>query len=338
MKSIDEDIKTGQFQNVYLLYGSENYLKQQYKQKLKNALVQPDETMNYSRYEGKDIPLPAVIDAAETMPFFAQRRLILLEDSGFFKNSCEQLAEYLPQMPESTVMVFSESEVDKRGKMYKAVRKLGRAVEFSEQKEAVLTRWILGRLKKENKKITQSVLQLFLAKTGTDMGNIDKELEKLFCYTMKKEVIEEADVNAVCTPQVQNQIFEMVHAIGRRDRERALSLYYDLMALREPPMRILYLINRQFRILLELKSMKKAGLDAGTMAAKAGIPPFAVNRSLGQAASFSAEELKQALEDGAEYETDIKTGKLADQMAVELLIIKYSTKPEKKASFLEKRG
>lgn len=158
------------------------------------------------------------------------------------------------------------------------------------------------------------------------MGNIDKELEKLLCYTLDKEVIEAVDVEAICTEQVSNQIFEMVNAIGKREQKRALALYYDLLALKEAPMRILYLINRQFRILLNLTSMQKAGLDAKTMASKAGIPPFAVKRSLEQASRFSQKELVQALEDGAALETDSKSGRMIDQMAVEILIVKYAGK------------
>lgn len=329
MKTIDEDIKTGQFKNVYLLYGTEDYLKQQYKRKLKQALSKPDDTMNVTCREGAHINPLELIDLAETMPFFADYRLIVVEDSGFFESSCDELASYLPELPSSTVMLFVESKIDKRSKMYKAASKSGSAIEFGEQKESLLTRWILGRLKKENKKITQSVLQLFLSKTGTDMNIIDKELEKLLCYTLHKEVIEAADVEAICTEQVSNRIFDMVNAIGKRDQKQALSLYYDLLSLKEPPMRILYLIIRQFRILLDLKSMNQKGLDAKTMASKASIPPFAVRRSLDQAASFSEKELRQALNDGAELETAIKTGKMTDQIAAELLIIRYSSRNDR---------
>lgn len=324
MKTIDEDIKSGKFKRVYLLYGEEDYLKQQYKRKLKAALVPPDDTMNFAFFEGKGIPPQELTALADTMPFFAEHRLILVENSGFFKNKCEELAVYLPEMPESACFVFAESEVDRRGKLYKAAAKIGRTVEFKTQKEDVLTKWILGRLKKEKKNITKPVLQLFLTKTGTDMGNIDRELEKLLCYTLEKPVIEAADVEAVCTRQAENQIFEMVNAIGRREQKRALSLYYDLLSLKEPPMRILYLISRQFRILLELKSMRGKNLDNSAMASKAGIPPFTVKRSLQQAETFTLPQLRQALEDGVELETDIKTGRISDQLAVELLIVKYT--------------
>ena len=198
MKAIDEDIKNGQLKKVYLLYGEEAYLKHQYKRKLKAAAVTKDDTMNISSFEGKEINPKAVIDLAETLPFFAERRLILIENRGFFKNACEELACYLSDMPDSTCMVFVEDDVDKRSKMYKAVAKNGTVVEFKKQTDEILVRWILGRLKKENRKITNPVMQLFLTKTGTDMENIDKELEKLICYTMGRDVIEASDVEAVC--------------------------------------------------------------------------------------------------------------------------------------------
>ena len=82
MKTIDEDIKSGQFKKIYLLYGDEAYLKKQYKDKLKKALVQPDDTMNFTAYEGKDTNPKEVIDLSETLPFFAERRVILIENSG----------------------------------------------------------------------------------------------------------------------------------------------------------------------------------------------------------------------------------------------------------------
>ena len=228
MKTIDEDIRNGQFQSVYLLCGEEAYLKKQYKDKLKRAMADPDDSMNFSAYEGKGINPKEVIDLAETLPFFADRRVILIENSGFFKNSCEELAEYMPQIPETTHFIFVEDEIDKRSKLYKAVKNAGKIVEFTSQTEELLTRWVLTRIKKEGKNITGSVMQLFLNKVGNDMGNIDRELEKLLCYCMEKEVIEAADVEAVTTEQTTNKVFDMVNAIAEHNQRKALDLYYDL--------------------------------------------------------------------------------------------------------------
>lgn len=325
MKTIDEDIKTGQFKQIYLLYGEEAYLKKQYKDKLKTALISPDDNMNFSAYEGKDINPKEIIDLAETLPFFADRRVILIENSGFFKGACDELADYLPQVPESTNFIFVEEEVDKRSRLFKAAKN-GKAVEFTTQSEELITRWILSRLKKEGKNITGNVMQLFLSKTGTDMGNIDRELEKLICYTLDKDIIEAEDVEAITTEQTTNKIFDMVNAIAEHDQKKALDLYYDLLTLKEPPMRIMYLISRQFQILLNVKDLTSKGFDNNTIAQKAGIPPFAVRRNQSQAKGFSLGQLKQAIADGVEFEEFVKTGRMNDQMAVELFIMKYSKK------------
>lgn len=324
MKTIDEDIKTGQLKTAYLLYGPEAYLRRQYRDKLKHAMAAPDDNMNFAAFEGKETDVEAVIELAETLPFFAEQRVILIENSGFFKNSCERLAEYLPKTPATTHFIFVEDEIDKRSKCYKAVQKTGKVVEFATQTEELLTRWILSRLKKEGKNITGSVMQLFLSKTGTDMGNIDRELEKLICYTMGRPVIEAADVEAIATEQTQNKIFEMVNAIAEHNQRKALDLYYDLLTLKEPSMRIMYLISRQFQILLNVKDMSARGMDQASMAKIAGIPPFAVRRNVSQAKGFSMEQLKQALRDGVDLEEAVKNGRMNDQMAVEIFLMKYS--------------
>lgn len=324
MKTIDNDIKMGQLKNVYLLYGTEDYLKRQYRDKLKHALVEPDDTMNFSAYEGKDINPKELIDLSETLPFFKEKRMILVENSGFFKNSCDDLAEYMSQVPESTCFVFVEEEVDKRSKLFKAASRAGSAVEFETPKEDMLVRWILGRIQREGKKITQSVMQLFLSKTGSDMENIDKELEKLICYTLDKAEISAADVEAICTGQTENKIFEMIDAISAKNQKKALDLYYDLLALKEAPMRILFLIARQFQNLLLIKSMSAKGYPAVSIAKTAGMPSFAVQKNLRQAGAFKINQLKEAIEDCGQAEEDVKMGRMADQLAVELLIVKYS--------------
>lgn len=326
MKTIDEDIKTGQIKRIYLLYGEEAYLKKQYRDKLKAAVVQPDDTMNFSAFEGKDINTKELIDLSETMPFFCDRRLILVENSGFFKNANEELVEYIGEIPESTCFVFVESEVDKRSKAYKAAAKAGSAVEFVTPREDMLVRWVWGKIQRENKKITQSVLQFFLTKTGNDMENINKELEKLLCYTLEKDEITAADIEAICIGQTENKIFDMINAISARNQKEALSLYYDLLSLKEAPMRILYLIARQFQNLLLIKSMSAKGYPAASIAKSAGMPSFAVQKNIRQAGAFSVEQLKQAIEDCGQAEEDVKMGRMADQLAVELLIVKYSSK------------
>ena len=229
MQRLTQDIKSGQFNQIYRLYGAEAYLRKQYRDRLKNAII-GDDNMNYHYYEGKDISIGEVIDQAETLPFFAERRLIILENSGFFKSGGEQLAEYLSAPSDTTFFLFVETEVDKRSRLYKAASSKGCAVEFAIQDENTLKKWILGMVKKENKRISESALNFLLEKTGTDMENIRKETEKLFCYCMDKEAITEADIEEICTKRIGNHIFDMVSAIADKKQKQALELYYELLA------------------------------------------------------------------------------------------------------------
>ncbi len=321
MQRINDDIKQGKFKQVYLLHGEERYLRKQYTDRLRKAMCGEDDQMNTHFYEGKNIPVGEIIDLAETLPFLAERRVIFISNSGLFKSGGEKMAEYLSAPNETTYFVFTESEVDKRSKLYKAVNSMGLVVDFAVQDENTLKRWIAGILNREGKKITENTVQLLLTKTGTDMENIQMELEKLICYCMDREVITNEDVEAICTNRVSNHIFDMINAIADKQQQKALQLYYDLLALKEPPMRILFLIARQCNMLLQVKEMKARGHDNKTIGSKIGVPPFIAGKYVTQAARFKTSVLKIAVRQCVEAEEAVKSGRMNDMMSVEILIV-----------------
>lgn len=328
MKDLQKDIQTGNWQRVYLLFGEEDYLRQQYRHRLLDALCPEEDTMNYSMFSGKDINPAEIIDLAETVPFFANYRVIYVEDSGFFKNKCEKLLEYLSGLPEYLVLIFNEREVDKRSRMYKAVTKNGHAAEFKKQTESTLTRWILTQLKQEKKKITQQDMELFLSRAGTDMSRIHTELEKLMAYCADDEIITREAILAITTEKTENQIFEMVKAITERRQKQALDMYYDLLELKEPPMRILFLIARQYNILLQVRELLQQHLGTDEIAAKLGLQSFIVRKTMPVARKYSTRQLRKAVETMVAMEEDVKNGRISDTLSVELLIVRYSSEPK----------
>lgn len=321
MQVLNQDMKERTFKPVYLLFGEEAYLKTSYKNRLKNAII-GDDTMNYSSFEGKGLDLEEVIRLADTMPFFTEHRLILVENSGFFKNAADKLVEYLPMMPDTTCLLFVESEVDKRSRLYKKVKDLGYAAEMSRQSTAQLAKWAGTILAKEGKKITARTMDVFLSMTGDDMENIRMELEKLISYTMGRDVITEADIEAVCTVRVTSKIFDMVAAIVNRNPRKAMDLYEDLLTLKEPPMRILFLIARQFNQLLQVKELMGQGMDRSAIASRLKLQPFVVGKVMPQAKQFSGEQILSYVKFCVDTEEAVKSGRLQDRLAVELLITK----------------
>lgn len=324
MQQLIQDLKNQTYKPMYLLYGEEDYLRKQYRDKLKEALVSPDDTMNYHYYEGKDINVGEIIDLAETMPFLADKRVIILENSGLCKSGGDMLAEYLKQPAESVVIILVETQTDKRSRLFKVIKEQGRACEFVAQNEQTLKRWIASLAKQDGKRISEATAEFFLEKTGTDMANIRTEWEKLVCFAMDKEIIEPADIEAVCTQRVSNRIFDMVAAIAEKRQKEALDMYHDLLTLKEPPMGILALIARQFNLMLQVKELQQKGMGGRQIADKVGLAPFIVQKYERQASRFKMRELKDALSACVEADEAVKLGRLNDVLSIELLIIEQS--------------
>ena len=323
MKTIKEHIRTNQYKPVYLLYGAEDYLKKLYQNKLKEAILSSSDEMNYSYFEGKGIEIEKIVDSAQTLPFFADYRLITIKNSGLFKSQ-NDLADYIKTFPDTTIIVFVEQEVDKRNRLFKLVKEIGVISEMAEMDEKNLKLWIASNLQKAGKKITEQTISFLLNYSGTNMNILKNEVEKLISFAMDREVITIEDVEEVCTVQITGKIFQMIDAIGNGNQNQALDLYYDLLSLREKPLSILFLITRHFNILLQVKDLLKGGFDNSSIAKKVSIPPFTVNKYMTQSKNFSNSRLKEALESCATIEEQIKTGRLNETMGVELLIVTYS--------------
>ncbi len=319
MKNIKEDIKTGQFKRIYLLCGTEEYLKRLYKNKLKEAVLGDSDAMNLAEYAGKGLDEKEVQSFADTMPFFADYHLLMLENTGWFKNATD-FADYVPEIPDTAVLVFTETEVDKRSRMYKAVKEHGYICEMNGMTEQELKLWVASTLKREGRQVTEATVMFLLEQAGTDMAKLQNEMEKLICYTMGRDTVTVEDIRAVCTEQLTGKIFAMTEAMAQGRKKQALQMYFDLIALQEKPLGILYMIQRQFHFLLIVKEMKQNRADKNSIASAIGVPPFAVQKYMGQADRFRKEELARLLEYSLQLEEDVKTGRLKEQLAVELLL------------------
>lgn len=325
MKTLTADIKNRTFKNAYLICGEEEYLKLNYKNQLIKAITD-DNTMNLALYEGKNIDINDAIDNAETSPFFAEHRLIVMESTGLFKSGGEQLAEYMSKIPKTTIFLFVEDNVDKRSKMYKAVKANGYICEINRQTERDLEIWAARIFASAGKKITKANMAYFISNVGTDMEVLSNEIEKLISYDLNKEVISKEDIDAVSIKQLSVRIFDMVDAISVKNQKKTLDCYYELIEEKEPPMRILFMIARQFNLILQAKDLSARGMGKDQVANIMGVQGFIVSKSINQSRNFSVIELKNALADCVTTEESIKKGIMDENIGVEMLLIKYSKK------------
>lgn len=324
MNRINQDIKNNEFQQFYLLMGDEGYLKKQYKEKLSKAMIDVEDSMNYHYEEGNNPNLSNIYELGETLPFFSDRRVLVLENTGVFKKAVDGIEEHFERFPESTCVIMVEEEVDKRNRLYKWFTKNGYVVEMQMPDEKMLVSWVKKLCADEQKTIDDTAIFYLIEHMGTEMFLLKNELEKLFSYCYNQSHITISDINEVCLDEAEDKMFDMLDAIGSRNQKKALQLYRDLLELRKPAMQILTLLNRHFNILMQLSAMK--GKDNKTIASVCGIPPFTVKKYVNQASVYSYAELRVMLERCQQTDQDIKTGVIKDTVGVELLIVEFSGK------------
>ena len=324
MKKLKKDIADRAFEPAYLIWGPEAYLRRQAKKALQKALTGGDD-MNYTYREGR-IDLSEIRDIAQTVPFFAERRLIVLENTGLVKKGGEELAALIPELPPETVLVMVEEEADKRSKLYKAFERNGYVAECAFLSEAEMRRSAAALFRQEGRQITPDALDLLLERCGDELENLMTEKDKLLAYTLDKKQVTQEDVEAITSVNIQGRIFDMIDAVLLGRPREAYLLYEDLRTLREPPARILYLITQQVQRILSVKELDARGLSAAAIAEELGIRSFAVGKYARQARAFSFREWERRLERCADLDYAVKSGNLKDDMAVELALVELSSR------------
>ena len=247
-----------------------------------------------------------------------------MADTGFCKAGREQLAAYLDESPDTTIIIMVESAVDKRSKLFKSFTSNGRAIDFMIQPPETLRKWILGRVKKEGKNIDVRALDEILERTGTDMTTISVELEKLFSYTIEKPSISLADVDEIITVSTSAKVFDMIAAMADKKQSQALAMYQELLANKETPFGILALITRQFNMMLQVWELKEDRYPSKKIAEMIGIPPFVEQKYEAQIRKYSYEQLRSAINACAVADESVKIKGMNPVLSVELLIIEYS--------------
>lgn len=374
MKELREDIRQKTFRRVYLLYGEEEYLVQQYRRELIRAVCGDDDTMNLNIHRDDRLDWDAVQDEILSMPFFAEHRMVVLDDTKLFRSgrkggnaSGEEygeedegtgsgsigegipgkddgalsaaIAAFLPKIPETTVVLFTERadekkpggqkgkvSVDKRGKLFKAVGKCGLAVEFSSPDVQMLRKWVLGKLGAEKIRITNETLDTFLSMTGTDMSHISTETEKLISYAGGGGVVRTEDVEALTSEILEGKIFRMLDLISQHDLKGALKLYDDLLRLKEPVIKILIMLMRQFDQLMLVRTILDDGGSTGRVMEVLGMSQWQADKALRQARGFSLASLREAVEECARMQESAQSGKIDMRLGLELLILKAGSR------------
>lgn len=338
MGNVTNDIKNGQLKHAYLLFGEEGYLRNLNKNRLIEALGVSKDDMNFDSFKDKTTP-EAIAESVLSVPFFSDKRVIVVKDSGLAAASAEPLAKALKQIPDTTYIIFDEKKIDKKCGVYKAIDAMGGTVECNMPSERDLSLWIGNIVKKAGKVMTKGAWDTFYESTCSNKNDPDKkdmeymefmsnELEKVLAYCLDKKEITEEDIRAICSPTFQNHIFELIDAIGKKNKGEVLRLYEELLSGKKvQASQIFAMVVKQFQLMLSLHALLDKGYNSNTAASELKRPPFVIQKMIksGVLNHFPPEVILELLNDANATQLDIRNGKLTDRVGLELLMLKYAS-------------
>lgn len=326
-----ENIK--QIAPAYLLFGDDEWLKKKNFEQIKKQVLQtPDDMMNFMSFEGKDVLVSDVIDAGETMPFFAERKLISVKNSHLFKSGrkdeTEKLLVWLKDLPEYSILVCNEVEIDKRNTLYKYFQKNLKMIDCNCPKEEELLPLVTQLALDKGLQIARKELQYFVVNMPANMSYIIQELEKLKTYCQDRVVSKEM-IDTICVFSLEQRVFGLLKEIGMKRVDQALMMYKKLIESKESPILILSLIARQYRMMLQAKYLMRTQ-SAKQIAATLGMPYFAVGELIEQSKLYSFKQLESILALCLEQDIAIKTGQMDQIYSIEYLMMQcmYMTEVE----------
>jgi len=341
-KEFSKNIKDNNLKLVYLLHGEEHYLIDRSLTQIYEKYVNPDyEEFNHIVIDADTETADSLFNALETLPFFDDRKIIIIKNAPYFKaqgsplseNETERLIQYLENPYASNCVIFvTEAKLDKRKKVTKAIQKKGMLIDMKKLDNRDLERWITKKIKVANKEILSSELRYLVEVLGylekhsdKTLYDIDNELKKLTSILGDKSKIERKDIDAVIEKPVENNIFLLVDATAEKNGDKAFQVLHQLLLSGEAEIKILFMITRHFKLLNRVKVMVGMGYTTMAIAPEISLPQFIAKKYVQQASKFSLKRIQYILKTCTEYDRRIKTGKMTSDIAIEVLMTEISS-------------
>lgn len=323
---IDIEIKNDINKKVYLLFGDENYLVKKYKNKIIDKLMPRSELLIY---DGEKTSASNIIDACEVISFNGEKRIVLVTDSNLLykgkSHDIDMLTSFINDDFSDYVIIFVESKVDKRSKLYKSINKNGFVQEFNLLKNIDISKFIINEVKKLGSNISNDNARYLSIILHNNLENVLSEVEKLCSYKIN-DTITKSDIDLICSKSLEIRVFELVDKIGQKNAKIAIQIFNNMILTKESPLMILTMIGKSFKTILLCKTLLENGYLENEIVAKTKLHSFVVKKNIAIAKNFRKKQLYDALFEVLDADEKIKTGQIKDTIAVENIILKYSSK------------
>lgn len=323
MQRIKTDIKCGAFKNVYLFYGPETYLIDYYCNQIICANTD-DDTKEFNLLTiSAAVPEEGETDSfINSYPFMSERKVLCIKNSGLFKKSTDAQkkfwSETIENVPEYAIIIFAESEIDKRNSLYKLIEKKHTACEFDYQKPNELSSWTAKVLKSLSKTISVQDAAYIVELCGPSMQSIRTEIDKLASYITERSEINRTDIEQIVTKNIENRVFDMVDDIVEGRNAKAIQKLNDLKALNEEPIKIISIIFNKYSVYKKLSILKNRPISE--ICRLCGLYEKYAKNYLRQLNKMTADKIDRVMNKCMEMDFGVKSGKIDKWLAIEIIL------------------
>lgn len=293
-----KSVLKGEIAPLYYFHGDEPYLIERAVRRLLDLTVSPDSRdFNLDVFYGKECKGEEIATAGQTLPMFAERRIVLVKRSGELPAAAlEILTEYVSDPSPSTCMIFEGDKIDQRKRFFIELKTRGNMVEFKRLYENQLGPFIREEAAAFKKKIEPAALEMLVYLVGNNLQEVAAEVEKVATFVGARDTITVVDIREVVSDTKVDSIFELTDSIGRRDLGKALRNLNTILRDGEAPLMVLAMLTRHFRQLWRVKELSAKRLPPREIGKTAGINPYFINGIVEQARNYRIPEFKEIFE------------------------------------------
>lgn len=325
-------IKTKEIPPVILIYGEEQFLIESAINQISDRIFNKgDAEDTLIQYDLEETTIDDVIMEAETYPFFSEQKIVIAKKAFFLtakqtksqvEHDLNRLIEYIEQPVDfsTLIIVVPYEKLDERKKVTKQLKKQAMTINCQEVKSWEIDQWLTHLAKQYQIYLDKSAEQILLNETGTNLGLLQSEIEKLALYVGENGQVTAEIARDLVSHQGQATGLNLVDMVISKDLTGAIKIYRDLMKLNEEPIALIGLLASQLRTIYQVKILRQKGYHQQQMARELKVHAYVVKMSLERERKFSLDMLYRCLTACSEIDQAIKIGKMEKELAFESLL------------------
>jgi DNA polymerase-3 subunit delta len=309
-QDLDKQIKTGSLLPVYFLYGDEPFLVDRAARRIMEQAIDPAmKDFNLNVYYGAECKGTEILDTAQTLPMFSDRRLVVVRQTDKLPVATQEgLLPYLANPCPETCLLFLAAKPDLRRKFFAELKKQQGTLEFKKLYDNKLVPFISAEAQTQGKKIDGAGAEMLAFLVGNNLQELVSQIEKAALYVGTRPVIGVDDVKAIVSQSKEYSAFELARFMGEKNLPKALATLQSMLQNGEEAIMILGALASHFRRIWRIRELLDQKITPVDISKQLKIHQFFLNEQISQARKYSVTELEVLFERLYQGDVGIKTG------------------------------